>query len=221
MTGKKRRKVIIGLETAVNGGSISLIENKEEIGCADGFEKFSRSEDVLKSLEKLLEKNNIDRKDIEKICVSKGPGSLTGIRIGRATAIGIANSLESVVFEISILDAMRINKPTAGNVIYAFSIGESVVYFKEFSERSKKNQEYQMGMDKITQISLREFVQFIFLFAKDHEVSMVLTENLVRAIEREVSVDNNFKTLSVLEIEGNLARIIGLACSSPSASDNK
>lgn len=50
---------------------------------------FLRSEATLPAIEKLIERNNLEIQDIERIEVNKGPGSFTGLRVG----IAIANTL--------------------------------------------------------------------------------------------------------------------------------
>ena len=134
MSKETMRKVIIGLETAINGGSLSLIENGREIDYFVGTEELSRSDSIMENLVDLLARNNIFRDDIKSICVSNGPGSLTGIRIGKALALGIGNALKKKVFELTIFEAMRKNITIKGNVITAFqNLGGDIFYY-EFGE---------------------------------------------------------------------------------------
>lgn len=209
MVEKKRRKVIIGLETAVNGGSISLVENRKEIDWIGGREYFSRSDDLLNGLEKLLVKNDIGRNDIEKICVSKGPGSLTGIRIGTALALGIGNALQKEVFEISILDALKVANPTPGKVMTAFYFGEELVYFKEFAENNEVRRTFK---GEVSQTKLVDFAKNMSVFATEGNVSYVLTDKLVRAIKEELSVTNFLENsgLNIIQVFGSFARIIAI-----------
>jgi tRNA A37 threonylcarbamoyladenosine modification protein TsaB len=211
--------VIIGLETAVKGGSISLVENGKEIDWIGGSEKFSRSEDLLKGLGEIFEKYQLCRKDIEKICVSKGPGSLTGIRIGMATALGIGNSLGREVFEITVLEAMRINHAISGKVIYAFWDGNSGVYFTEFSGMNEKT---ERGHNEIFHTSVGDFVQNKYNFVREQGVSIILTEDLARTMgENNHFGKGNLQPNSrQFKVTGNLARIIAFAGSTINASDN-
>lgn len=48
---------------------------------------------LLPKIDELLKKSNLEIKDVDKIYVSNGPGSFTGIRIGVTTAKTIAYGL--------------------------------------------------------------------------------------------------------------------------------
>lgn len=52
--------------------------------------KASQGEQLCTAIKTLLEKNGTEIQDLETIFVSAGPGSYTGIRIGMATALGLA-----------------------------------------------------------------------------------------------------------------------------------
>lgn len=58
---------------------------------------------MIDTLKKILELNI---NDIDAIAVSKGPGSFTGLRIGSATAKGIALAIDKPIIEVSSLEAM-------------------------------------------------------------------------------------------------------------------
>lgn len=89
----KETKTILAIETAVDGGSVAL-------SCGDGRSDGRRiapsgraSEYVLVAVEHLLTEANIELSSVDHIAVSAGPGSFTGIRIGYATALGLADSM--------------------------------------------------------------------------------------------------------------------------------
>ena len=61
---------------------------------------------LLPMIDYLLTLNNVDRRDIGLIAVGSGPGSFTGIRIGIATARGLARAIGCPLMGISTLDAL-------------------------------------------------------------------------------------------------------------------
>ena len=68
-------------------------------------EERSHSEHIMPSIEALLESNNIDVKDINKIIVVNGPGSFTGVRLGVTIAKTLAFTLKAEICPISSLEA--------------------------------------------------------------------------------------------------------------------
>lgn len=68
---------------------------------------------LLPKIDELLKKSNLEIKDVDKIYVSNGPGSFTGIRIGVTTAKTIAYGLNkeiNTVSELEVLASVDTNK---------------------------------------------------------------------------------------------------------------
>lgn len=63
----------------------------------------NHSEHLMLEIIKLLEKNNVNKKDINKIIVGVGPGSYTGVRIGVVVAKMLAYALNISLYQISSL----------------------------------------------------------------------------------------------------------------------
>jgi tRNA threonylcarbamoyladenosine biosynthesis protein TsaB len=95
--------LILGIETATPWGTMALCDNDDII-----FEvtiKIAKGggEYLLATLNQLLQKVGKDIKDIELIVVGTGPGSYTGVRVGMATAQGLATSLNVPIKGINTL----------------------------------------------------------------------------------------------------------------------
>jgi tRNA threonylcarbamoyl adenosine modification protein YeaZ len=121
---------ILALETAVQGGSISLLKGDKELDFRVGDADVSRAEDVLVAINDILRTNEIDKSELGLIAVSNGPGSYTGIRIGLATALGLKNALNIETAGISILEAMT---GQTKNTITAVPIGKRDVCWRLLS----------------------------------------------------------------------------------------
>lgn len=61
---------------------------------------------LIPRIDALLAENGIARGKIACVCVGRGPGSFTGVRIAMATAKGIASALEVGLIGVSSLDAV-------------------------------------------------------------------------------------------------------------------
>jgi tRNA threonylcarbamoyladenosine biosynthesis protein TsaB len=69
---------------------------------------------LLPALQTLLASQDLTAKDITAVAVALGPGSFTGIRVGIATAEGLAMPSHLPVFGISTLDGLAENLRSGG-----------------------------------------------------------------------------------------------------------
>lgn len=66
----------------------------------------AHSEKIMELLDGLLRSSGLDKKCINAIAVSIGPGSFTGLRIGLSTAKGLAFGLQIPVVSVPTLDVI-------------------------------------------------------------------------------------------------------------------
>ena len=65
--------IVLAIESAICGGSISLIKDNIEIANWVGSSGVSKAEDLLANIDQILIENSISRYDIGLIAVSAGP----------------------------------------------------------------------------------------------------------------------------------------------------
>ncbi len=76
----------------------------DEIVSSYSSECFKRqSEEVFKALEDVFNKSSYRKRDIDAICITKGPGSYTGVRIAMTIAKVMGQTLPCKVYVISTL----------------------------------------------------------------------------------------------------------------------
>ncbi len=68
---------------------------------------------LMPALDRMLKDSSIGKDQLSGIAVSIGPGSFTGLRIGLATAKGLAMGLEIPLVGVPTLDALARNVPYA------------------------------------------------------------------------------------------------------------
>jgi tRNA threonylcarbamoyladenosine biosynthesis protein TsaB len=105
MTEAPRLQLILGVESAIEGGSLSLFRGDMEIGSCIGSAGVSRAEDLLVDINDLLRTNGLTPRDLRIVAASAGPGSFTGVRIGIATALGLARGSGARFASTSVLEA--------------------------------------------------------------------------------------------------------------------
>ena len=83
----------------------------DEIIASYSEECFKRqSEEVFNALKIVFDKAGIDKKDIDSICISEGPGSYTGVRISMTIAKVIGEILPVDIYTISTLRLYAANR---------------------------------------------------------------------------------------------------------------
>jgi tRNA threonylcarbamoyl adenosine modification protein YeaZ len=132
VNNEHKKNLILAIETAVLGGSISLLRDGVEIGSISGEKDISRSEDLLVNIADILKKSDAGTRDIELIAVSTGPGSYTGIRVGIATALGLKNALNIECVGVEVMGAMKIAATGDEQIICAVPIGRDEVCWQLF-----------------------------------------------------------------------------------------
>lgn len=124
--------IVLAIESAIAGGSISLIRGGSEIANWTGTSSVSKAEELLVNIDEILTEENIDKTEIGLIAVSAGPGSFTGIRIGIATALGLRNGLGVEMASESALKAMAFNVASIAKTITAIPMGRNSVCLQAF-----------------------------------------------------------------------------------------
>jgi tRNA threonylcarbamoyl adenosine modification protein YeaZ len=99
-------KYLLAIESAVAGGSIALFKEADLVCGSSGNNSVSRAEDLLPRLVELLGDAGIKVGDLNKVAISLGPGSYTGLRIGIATVMGLCRGLDIDYVGIAIFDAI-------------------------------------------------------------------------------------------------------------------
>jgi glycoprotease family protein len=106
--------LILAFDTATDVATSALVADGEVLG-----ERVSRAVTLLEDIDALLRRASAHTADLEGLAVGIGPGSFTGIRIGLATARGLALGLDLRVAGVSTLDALAAGAPGAFPVVDA------------------------------------------------------------------------------------------------------
>jgi tRNA threonylcarbamoyladenosine biosynthesis protein TsaB len=97
---------LLALATAGPFSSVGLSDGRGVVvsrALGDGAE---RGRGILREVDALLREQGLAPKDLDGIVVEAGPGSFTGVRLGVATAKGLASGLDRPVVGVSSLDAL-------------------------------------------------------------------------------------------------------------------
>ena len=106
--------LILAFDTATEIATSALVADGEVLG-----ERVSRAVTLLEDIDALLRQGGAHADEIDGLAVGVGPGSFTGVRVGLATARGLALALAVPVAGVSTLDALAVGAPGAVAVIDA------------------------------------------------------------------------------------------------------
>lgn len=121
---------VLGIESSGTTASVALIEDDQLIAEYTMCNTMKHSKTLMPMLEDMLNRLDTDINTIDLVSVTEGPGSFTGLRIGSATAKGIAHGLNIKIASIPTLEviASQIQIPNAKVGVIVFARAREVYY---------------------------------------------------------------------------------------------
>lgn len=101
---------ILQIDTATETCSVSISSNGVTIGKLEATEPNLHASKLTVFIDQLLTEVNVKYDQLSAVCVSKGPGSYTGLRIGVSTAKGLCYALDIPLLAINTLDMMYLGR---------------------------------------------------------------------------------------------------------------
>ncbi len=100
---------VLVLDSSGLAASVALVNEDKVLGEYFLNCKMTHSQTLMPLVDNLFKMINFDKKDIDIIAITNGPGSFTGLRIGMACVKGLAKALDKPVAQIPTLDAIAYN----------------------------------------------------------------------------------------------------------------
>ena len=94
------------IDTALEKAIVALSNNEVIVGERTHSEAFSHANFLQVAIAELLETQNCTLQELDAIAVTLGPGSYTGLRVGLASAKGMAYALNKPLVGLSTLSAL-------------------------------------------------------------------------------------------------------------------
>jgi tRNA threonylcarbamoyladenosine biosynthesis protein TsaB len=179
---------ILGIDTAIPTASVALIEDgkllaEETQGKLAGRPMGSHAEVILPLIQSLLDKAEVALNILSAIAVSIGPGSFTGLRIGLATAKGMAYESHLPLLGISTLHAGAARARNFDGVIGSMlDARKSEVYLALFHRSG--NILTRLTPDAL--VSLKSAVELVRTYQIDSAPALLIGSG-AKAYEREFS----------------------------------
>ena len=101
--------IMLSIDSSTPIASVAVLKDDVILGEALLNTQNTHSEKLLLLVSHLLQELNLSLKEVETIAVAQGPGSFTGLRIGMATAKGLAQAGAKKLIAVPTLDALAYN----------------------------------------------------------------------------------------------------------------
>ncbi|MEN6445259.1 MAG: tRNA (adenosine(37)-N6)-threonylcarbamoyltransferase complex dimerization subunit type 1 TsaB [Candidatus Cloacimonas sp.] len=150
----------LALDTTQNSGSIALADTNRVVYSAYFDIKITHSETLMPAIDYAFSFCNCQRHELNEIYVCKGPGSFTGIRIGLATAKGIAFALGIPLYAYSSLELAALPASGLGrNILAAIDAKMQEVYYAYYDAKLKELIPAGIGKpEELLKLKLQDFI---------------------------------------------------------------
>lgn len=100
---------ILALDTSGLVASAAIVDNGKTIAEYTLNYKLTHSQTIMPMIDEIVKMTETDLSTIDYIACAAGPGSFTGLRIGAATAKGLAHGLNIPIIPVPTLEALAYN----------------------------------------------------------------------------------------------------------------
>ena len=122
----------LALDTATGVCTVGLVRDGRVLAEYDISIGLTHSEGLMPQMDQMFSRTGIKKEEIDRIAVSMGPGSFTGLRIGLAAAEAMAYAWKCGICGVNTLEAMAYNIPVEGIVLAPVLDAQKGNYYTAF-----------------------------------------------------------------------------------------
>lgn len=120
--------MIVALETSAPVGGVALVEEGRVLAERVLGVECQPARDLLPALDGLLVRVGRSLDEVDRIALSVGPGSFTGLRIGLATALGLCFATPRRIVPVPTLGALALGRAPSGPIVPMLDARKRQVY---------------------------------------------------------------------------------------------
>ena len=204
--------ILLGIESSSRKLSVGLM--KDKIFSELSSEKINDTANSLPILSKqIINKALLSFEDLNAICISAGPGSFTGLRIGMSYAKGIALALNIPIVPISTFDSLAHDNTVKKLSVLIYSHGNTF-YICEYNldngKLSKSTEPIVILKENVLKLShniVFNGPQNIFEDLKAHNLKIefkeLSVENIIKISQK------NFRLLKTKSLDNLVPEYVG------------
>lgn len=134
------------IDTAYKYLTVCLIKDNELVGQVS-YECFKKqSEEVFVALDKLFKDTGINKSDVDSMCITKGPGSYTGVRIAMTIA-KVYSKIRSL--DLYTISTLRLYAGKNSNVMVIMDARANRAYVGVYDKENIISEDHIEELDKI------------------------------------------------------------------------
>jgi tRNA threonylcarbamoyladenosine biosynthesis protein TsaB len=110
---------LLAIETATPGASVALVEDATTLAAASRIDRLGHATFLVPAIDFCFDQVGWSPSDLDAIAVDIGPGLYTGMRVGLATAQGLAAAFGIPIIPAVSVDAIALEARTSHRLIWA------------------------------------------------------------------------------------------------------
>ena len=144
--------ITLGIDTSATMISVALADGTALLGECFAHARQNHSAALLPMIDSLLCHCGLSIAEVERFCVTQGPGSFTGLRIGVATAKGLATAHNRPCAGVSTTAAMAAGAACLeGTLCCAMDARRAQVYAAVFRDGARRCEDEALAITELEQ----------------------------------------------------------------------
>lgn len=149
--------IVLALDTCLAACSAALIRNYETLGSASEPMTRGHQERLATMVRELMATQDLGFSAVDRIGVTVGPGSFTGLRVGLAFAKGLALALDRACIGVGTLEALCEGLGPTGSRAAIIDAGRGRVYLQLFDGAAHLGDPDILPVDQAASLLLETF----------------------------------------------------------------
>lgn len=109
---------LLAIETSTPGSSVAVVENRSTLAAASRIDRVGHAGFLVPAIDFCFDQVGWSPVDLDAVVVDIGPGLYTGIRVGLATAQGLAAAFGIPIIPAISVDALALEAKTGHRMIW-------------------------------------------------------------------------------------------------------
>lgn len=110
---------LLAIETATPGSSVAVVEDRSTLAAASRMDRVGHAGFLVPAIDFCFDQVGWSPNDLDAVVVDVGPGLYTGIRVGLATAQGLAAAFGIPIIPAVSVDALALEAKTGHRMVWA------------------------------------------------------------------------------------------------------